>query len=68
MVRIKQFRRILDNEGEKVWESGDGYFMNRTKLYIEYILNMCISLDTHYICVCVCIYIFNEYEANSVPF
>ena len=37
MVRIKQLRRILDNEGEKAWESGDGYLMDRRKLCIEYI-------------------------------
>lgn len=36
-VRIKQLRRILDNEGEKAWESGDGYLMDRRKLCIEYI-------------------------------
>lgn len=24
MVRIKQLRRILEDEGEKAWESGDG--------------------------------------------
>ena len=37
MVRIKQLRRILDNEGEKAWESGDEYLRDRRKLYIEYI-------------------------------
>lgn len=67
MVRIKQLRRILDNEGEKAWESGDGYLMDRRKLCIEYIWTR-VHHWTHTIYVCVCVYILNDYEENSVPF
>lgn len=42
MVRIKQLRRILEDEGEKAWESGDGSLVDRRKHYIEYILNICV--------------------------
>ena len=67
MVRIKQLRRILDNEGEKAWESGDEYLRDRRKLYIEYIWT-CVHHWTHTIYVCVCIYIFFSVNMNKIVY